>query len=70
MATARTGICIGILCLMWLAGIASAACLEISADDRDKVLVRLPVEDGAVVHLDFINSIYCHVTYLMSDKAS
>lgn len=58
MATARTGICIGILSLMWLAGVAAAACLEISADDRVKALVRLPVEDGAVVHLDFINSIY------------
>jgi len=58
MATARTGICIGILSLMWLAGIAAAACLEISGDDTGKALARLPIENGAVIHLDFINSIY------------
>ena len=58
MATARTGICIAILSLIWLTGIAAGACLEISADDREKALVRLPVKAGAVVHLDFINSIY------------
>jgi len=58
MATVRTGICIGIVSLMWLAGIATAACLEISGDDTGKALAWLPIENGTVIHLEFINSIY------------
>ncbi|MCE5263632.1 MAG: hypothetical protein LLG97_08880 [Deltaproteobacteria bacterium] len=58
MAAVRTGICVGVLSLMWVVGIAAAACLEISGGDADKALVSVPVEDGAVIRLDFINSIY------------
>jgi len=56
MAVVRTGICIGFLFLMWAIS-AAAACLEVSGDEG-KVLSSLVVEDGAVIHLDFINSIY------------
>ncbi len=58
MASVRTGVCLGLLSLMLLAATSMAACLVVSAGDGGKPLFSLPVEDGCVLHLDFINSIY------------
>jgi len=58
MSSVRTGVCLGLLSLMLLATTATAACLVVSAGDGGRTLVSLPVEDGCIVHLDFINSIY------------
>jgi len=58
MGSVRTGICLGFLPLMLLTATATAACLVVSAGDGGRPLVSLPVEDGCIVRLDFINSIY------------
>lgn len=57
----RFRITIGLICLLWavMSGSACrAACLEISDGGPGKALMTIPVEDGAVIRLEFINSIY------------
>lgn len=58
VASIRTGICLGFLSLMLLTATATGACLVVSAGEEGRCLVSLPVEDGCIIHLDFINSIY------------
>jgi hypothetical protein len=58
MASVRTGVCLGFLSLMLLTATATGACLVVSAGEGGRCLVSLHVEDGCIIHLDFINSIY------------